>query len=152
MSASSRSTQTPGVLAERNGYRAAPVDASRLKQIDLFSDLPEDALQLLADRAQEASADEGDVVIKAGAFADQLLAIEEGTVEVERKGDTVAELGPGDVIGEAGVVKHALRNATVKATSPLKALLIAHSDIKQVRRDNPDFDERIQAMSEERSY
>jgi hypothetical protein len=42
------------------------------------------------------------------------------------------------VIGEAGVVKHALRNATVVATSPLKALLIAHSDIKQVRRDNPD--------------
>jgi CRP-like cAMP-binding protein len=128
------------------------VDASRLKKIDVFSDLPDDALEVLAERAQEASADEGDVVIKAGAFADQLLAIEDGTVEVERKGDKVADLGPGDVIGEAGVVKHALRNATVKATSQLKALLIAHSDIKQIRRDNPDFDERIKKMSEERSY
>jgi CRP/FNR family cyclic AMP-dependent transcriptional regulator len=128
------------------------VDASRLKKIDVFSDLPEDALETLAGRAQEASADEGDVVIKAGAFADQLLAIEDGTVEVERKGEKVAELGPGDVIGEAGVVKHALRNATVKATSPLKALLIAHSDIKQIRRDNPDFDERIKKMTEDRSY
>lgn len=128
------------------------MDASRLKKIDVFSDLPDDALEVLAERAQEASADEGDVVIKAGAFADQLLAIEDGTVEVERKGDKVADLGPGDVIGEAGVVKHALRNATVKATSQLKALLIAHSDIKQIRRDNPDFDERIKKMSEERSY
>ena len=128
------------------------MDASRLKKIDVFSDLPDEALQILADRAQEATADEGDVVIKAGAFADQLLAIEDGTVEVDRKDEKVAELGPGDVIGEAGVVKHALRNATVKATSPLKALLIAHSDIKQIRTDNPDFDERIKKMTEERSY
>ena len=39
---------------------------------------------------------------------------------MERKGDRVAELGPGDVIGKPGVVKHPLRNAVV-ATSPLKA-------------------------------
>jgi CRP-like cAMP-binding protein len=128
------------------------VEASRLRKIEVFNDLPDDALQLLADRAREATADEGDVVIKAGAFSDQLLAIEEGTVEVERKGDTVAKLGPGDVIGEAGVVRHALRNATVVATSPLRALIIAHSDIKQVRRDNPEFDERIKAVTEDRTY
>jgi CRP/FNR family transcriptional regulator, cyclic AMP receptor protein len=64
----------------------------------------------------------------------------------------VAELGPGDVVGEAGVVKHALRNATVVATAPVKAITIAHSDIKQVRREHPDFDERIKAISEDRSY
>jgi CRP/FNR family cyclic AMP-dependent transcriptional regulator len=129
---------------------ADPVEASRLKKIEVFSELPEEALELLADRAQSASADEGDVVIKAGAFADQLLAIEEGTVEVQRKDETVAKLGPGDVIGEAGVVRHALRNATVVATSPLRALVIAHSDIKQVRREHPDFDERLRAVMEER--
>ena len=117
------------------------VEASRLKKIEVFKELPEEALELLADRAQSASADEGDVVIKAGAFADQLVAIEEGTV---------AKLGPGDVIGEAGVVRHALRNATVVATSPLRALVIAHSDIKQVRREHPDFDERLQTVMEER--
>ena len=128
------------------------MEASRLRKIEVFSDLPDDALELLADRAREATADEGDVVIKAGAFSDQLLAIEEGTVEVERKGDTVAKLGPGDVIGEAGVVRHALRNATVVATSPLRALIIAHSDIKQVRRENPEFDERIKAVTEDRTY
>ena len=127
-----------------------PVDASTLKQIDLFKDLPDDALQLLADRARETTADEGDVVIKAGAFADQLVAIVDGTVEVQQKDEVVAKLGAGEVIGEAGVVKHELRNATVVATSPLKAVSIAHSDIKAVRRDNPDFDERIKSVIEER--
>lgn len=128
------------------------MDASRLKQIEIFKDLPEDALELLAGRAQEMSADEGDAVIKAGAFADQLVAIEDGTVEVQRKDEVVATLGAGDVIGEAGVVRHALRNATVVATSPLKAIAIAHSDIKQIRRENPDFDERIKAVTEDRTY
>jgi CRP/FNR family transcriptional regulator, cyclic AMP receptor protein len=127
------------------------VDASRLKQIELFAALPDDALELLAGRAQEASADEGDVLIKAGAFADQLLAIEDGSVEVQRKDEVVATLGPGDVIGEAGVVRHELRNATVVAASPVKAITIAHSDIKQVRREHPDFDERIKSVIEDRS-
>jgi CRP/FNR family cyclic AMP-dependent transcriptional regulator len=126
------------------------VDASRLKQIDLFASLPDEALELLAGRAQESSADEGDALIKAGAFADQLLAIEDGSVEVQRKDEVVATLGPGDVIGEAGVVRHELRNATVVATSPVKAITIAHSDIKQVRREHPDFDERIKAVIEDR--
>jgi CRP/FNR family cyclic AMP-dependent transcriptional regulator len=133
------------------GYGAGVVEASRLRKIEVFSELPEDALELLAGRAKEASADEGDVVIKAGAFADQLLAIEEGSVEVQRKDETVAKLGAGDVIGETGVVRHALRNATVVATSPLRALIIAHSDIKQIRREHPDFDERLQAVMEERA-
>lgn len=128
------------------------MDASRLKQIELFKDLPDDALDMLASRAQEASADEGDALIKAGAFADQLVAIEDGTVEVQRKDEVVAKLGPGDFIGEAGVVKHELRNATVVATSPVKAIAIAHSDIKQVRREHSDFDERIKAVTEDRSY
>jgi CRP/FNR family cyclic AMP-dependent transcriptional regulator len=127
------------------------VEASQLKKIEVFSDLPDDALELLAERAQGASADEGDVVIKAGAFSDQLLAILDGTVEVQRKDETIAKLGPGEVIGETGVVRHALRNATVVATSPLRALVIAHSDIKQVRREHPEFDERLQAVMEERT-
>jgi CRP-like cAMP-binding protein len=96
---------------------AGLVEASRLKKIELFNELPDEALELLAERAQSASAD---------------------------------EVGPGDVIGEAGVVRHPLRNATVVATSPLRALVIAHSDIKQVRREHPDFDERLQAVMEER--
>jgi CRP/FNR family cyclic AMP-dependent transcriptional regulator len=126
------------------------VEAAQLKKIDAFSALPDEALELLAERAQEATADEGDVVIKAGAFSDQLLAIIDGTVEVQRKDETVAELGAGDVIGETGVVGRKLRNATVVATSPLRAAIIAHSDIKHVRKEHPDFDERLKSIMEER--
>ena len=127
------------------------MDAARLKRIEVFEGLPEDALELLARRAQEASADEGAVVLEAGAHSDQLLAIEDGTVEVRRDDETLAKLGAGDIIGESGVLRHALRNANVVATSPLRAVVFAHSDIKQVRKQNPEFDERLQSLMEERS-
>jgi CRP/FNR family cyclic AMP-dependent transcriptional regulator len=126
------------------------VEAAQLRKIEVFADLPDDALELLAGRAQEAGADEGDVVIKAGAFSDQVLAILEGNVEVQRKDEVVAHLGAGEVIGETGVVGRKLRNATVVATSPLRAALIAHSDIKQVRKEHPELDERLRAVIEER--
>ena len=35
------------------------MDTSRLKKIDLFSDLDDDALQRVADMARETTADEG---------------------------------------------------------------------------------------------
>jgi CRP/FNR family cyclic AMP-dependent transcriptional regulator len=127
------------------------VDADRLKKIDVFSELPPEDLDRLAGRAQEASATDGDVVVEAGAFSDQLLAIEDGTVEVRRDDETVATLGPGDVVGETGVVRRALRNATVVATSPVRAVVIAQSDIKQARKENPEFDERLQSLMRERT-
>lgn len=127
------------------------MDAARLKKIDVFGMLPQEDLERLARRAQEASAKGGDVVLKAGAFSDQLLAIEEGTVEVRRDDETIATLGPGDVIGETGILRRALRNASAVATSPLRAVVIAQSDIKQVRKAQPEFDERLQAVMRERT-
>jgi CRP/FNR family cyclic AMP-dependent transcriptional regulator len=127
------------------------VDAARLERIEVFSALPREDLELLASRAQEASADDGDVVVEAGAFSDQLLAIEEGKVEVRRDDETIATLGPGDVVGETGVVRRALRNATVVAASPLRAVVIAQSDIKQIRKRQPEFDERLQSLMRERT-
>lgn len=33
------------------------------------------------------------------------MAIEDGTAEVSREGERVAELGPGDIFGEGGMVR-----------------------------------------------
>jgi len=58
------------------------LDTSRLKQIDLFSDLSEEALERIAKMARETTADAGEKLIQQDAASDQLIAIEEGTVEV----------------------------------------------------------------------
>jgi CRP/FNR family transcriptional regulator, cyclic AMP receptor protein len=126
------------------------VDPARLKTIELFASLPEDALERLAAMAGETSLAEGDEVVRAGTWPYQLFAIEDGTVEVRRDAETVASLGPGDVVGETGVVKRGLRNATVVATSPVRVIFFTHTQVKQMRRDLPDLDERLHAILEQR--
>jgi CRP/FNR family transcriptional regulator, cyclic AMP receptor protein len=127
------------------------VDSARLKTIDVFASLPDDELERLASMAEETSLDEGDELVRAGTWPYQLFAIEEGTVEVRRDAETVAKLGEGDVVGETGVVKRGLRNATVVATSPVRVFFFTHTQVKQMRRDLPDLDERLQTILEQRS-
>jgi CRP/FNR family transcriptional regulator, cyclic AMP receptor protein len=127
------------------------VDAGRLKQIDVFSQLSDDDLEKLARRGQEATVDEGSVLLQAGGSSQKLWAIEEGEVKVERDGEQVATLGAGDIVGETGVVQHALRNATVTATSDLTGFVIAHSDVEELSKEDPELKDRLQKLLDERA-
>jgi CRP/FNR family transcriptional regulator, cyclic AMP receptor protein len=127
------------------------MEPDRLKQIDLFAPMPDDALERYANMAEETSIEEGEELARAGTWPYQLFAIEEGNVEIRRDGDTVAKLGKGDVVGETGVVKRGLRNADVVATSPVKAIFFTQDQVKQMRQDMPDLDDKLQQLLEERS-
>ena len=127
------------------------MDAGRLKKIDVFSALSDDELDKLARRGQEATVEEGTVLLEAGGSSDKLWAIEDGEVKVERGGEQVATLGAGEVVGETGVMERALRNATVTATTEVKGIVIAHSDIKELREEDPELEQRLQKLLEERT-
>lgn len=126
------------------------MDKERLKKIDLFASLSNEELDRLATVANETSVDEGDALVKAGTWAYQMFAIEEGTVDVWRHDEKVASLHEGDVVGEMGAVQRALRNATVRATSPLRLIFFTQADIDRVRKEIPDLDDRLQEVLRER--
>lgn len=126
------------------------MDPQRLRKIDLFAELADDELERLAQMAQETSVEEGAALMKAGTWAYQMFAIEEGNVEVLRDGERIAALTAGDVVGETGAVNRALRNATVRATTPLSVIYFTQADIDRVRREIPDLDERLQSVLSER--
>jgi CRP/FNR family cyclic AMP-dependent transcriptional regulator len=126
------------------------VDSARLKAIDLFAAFPEEDLDRLAGVADEVSIEDGESLVRAGTPPDQLYVIEDGTVEVRRDDETVATLGPGEVIGEQGAVERGLRNATVVATSPVRAIFITNDQVRQLRRDHPELDDRLRSILDER--
>lgn len=126
------------------------MDAARLKEVDLFASFPDEDVDRLAGVADEVSINEGESLVRAGTPPDQLFVIEEGTVEVKRDDETIAKLGPGDVVGERGVMKRGLRNATVVATSPVRAIFITSDQVRQLRQDHPDLDERLRSILDER--
>jgi CRP/FNR family transcriptional regulator, cyclic AMP receptor protein len=126
------------------------VDAARLKEIDMFASFPQEDLDRLAGVADEVSIQEGETLVRAGTPPDQLFFIEEGTVEVRRDDDVVAKLGAGDVVGERGVLERGLRNATVVATSPVRAVFLTGDQLRQLEHDHPELDERLRSIIDER--
>jgi CRP/FNR family transcriptional regulator, cyclic AMP receptor protein len=126
------------------------VEAARLKKIDVFSSSSDEELEQLAAAADESSVEEGDTIVRAGTWPYQLFAIEEGSAEVRRDGETLAELGPGDVVGETGVLNRGLRNADVVATSPVQVVFFTHNQVKQIRKEMPELGERLESLSQER--
>jgi CRP-like cAMP-binding protein len=77
------------------------MDRRRLAAIPLFSTLPEPELTAVAARAGELEVDDGHKLVTEGEFGHCVYAIESGTADVTRDGETIRALGPGDVIGKS---------------------------------------------------
>jgi CRP-like cAMP-binding protein len=126
------------------------MDESSLRSVPLFDALTNDERRTVAQHADEIDVPEGTELVRQGEFAYEFFVLEEGTAEVLRDGERVAELGPGDFLGEMGIVTQAVRNATVVTTSAARAIVMTEQALRSVRSQNPVVAERIEAAVEER--
>jgi CRP-like cAMP-binding protein len=113
------------------------MDPARLKKIPVFADLSDEEIGHITSLAAEVSVPEGKELVREGDYSYDVLAIEEGTARVERNGRHLADLGPGDVVGEMGVLERSQRNATVIATSPMLLVTLTSWDIRRLRKTAP---------------
>jgi CRP/FNR family cyclic AMP-dependent transcriptional regulator len=127
------------------------MDAARLKTIGIFADLDQDALEAVSKLAAEVSVPEGKELVREGDFSYDLIAIEEGTAKVHHGDETIAELGPGDVVGEMGVLERQQRNASVTATSPMMLVTLTGWDVRKLRKQAPQAVEALENVVRERT-
>ena len=127
------------------------MDVQDLKKIPLFADVPDEKLTKVATFATLESAVEGKVIIREGGYANDFYAIEDGTVKVEREGTHLADLGPGDVFGEQGLLEKEMRSASVTATSTLRVIKIERWELARMRKAMPEVIDELRRMVEERS-
>src|SRR3984885_3271183 len=123
------------------------MDPARLTAIPIFSELSAEEAKRLAAFAPETSAAEGQMLMKEGDYSVELIAIEEGTADVLHGGKKIASLGPGDLIGETGLLQRTPRTADGIASTPMRLLKLTHWEI---RRMSDETVNRIKATIEER--
>ena len=126
------------------------MDPARLKKIPVFADVDDEELRHIANLMAEVSVPEGKELVREGDYAYDVIVIEEGTASVEKSGAKVADVGPGDVVGEMGVLERAQRNATVVATSPMRLFTLTGWDIRRLRKSAPDAVDHIRSVVAER--
>jgi CRP/FNR family transcriptional regulator, cyclic AMP receptor protein len=127
------------------------LDVSLLKTIPLFADVSDEQLRKIAPFAETDEFAEGQVVVKEGGYSNHFFAIEEGTATVERDGEHIGDLGPGDVFGEQGLLEKQGRSATVTATSRLRVIKIEHWELSRMRKTMPEVVEELQRKVQERN-
>jgi CRP-like cAMP-binding protein len=126
------------------------MDEQKLKSIPLFSSLGKDDLRRLAQATDETDVREGKELIHEGAFAYEFMVIEEGQAEVLRDGDHVADLGPGDFLGEIAALERGTRNATVVARSPMRLAVMTAHDLRGLLSSMPELEQTLRRTASER--
>jgi len=73
--------------------------------------------------------DVDDTLTEQGDEGDELYLLLDGVLAVEIDGDTVAEIGPGAILGERAIVEGGKRTATLRAVTPAKVVTADAEDI-----------------------
>lgn len=93
----------------------------------------------------------GDYLVEQGSFSWAFFVILDGEAEVVRDGRQLAELHAGDFLGETGVLRHAPRNASVVARSPLTVAFMTARGLRGVARKLPAVAEQLESAIESRN-
>jgi CRP/FNR family transcriptional regulator, cyclic AMP receptor protein len=126
------------------------MDATQLKRIPIFADVPDEDLRVITTFATTDEVPEGTVIVKEGDFANHFMAIEDGTAEVRKGDDKVGELGQGDIFGEMGLIDREKRSASVIATSRVRLIKIERWELQRMKKTLPDVYARIESLADER--
>jgi CRP/FNR family transcriptional regulator, cyclic AMP receptor protein len=120
-----------------------------IKKVPLFGHCTKKELAAVARLADEIDLPAGKVLTRQGERGHEFLVLIEGTADVERDGEKVAELGAGDFFGEIALVSHIPRTATVTASTPIRALVVAEHDFRSLLSQSPDISLKVlQALAE----
>jgi CRP-like cAMP-binding protein len=108
-----------------------------LHGIPLFAGLDRHHLERLGMLTDEVDVPAGKVLIRQGDTGDDLMVIVAGQVGVERNGQRINQLGPGDFFGEIALIERGPRTATVTAEAPTRLLVVNHRDFHALMEEFP---------------
>jgi CRP-like cAMP-binding protein len=128
------------------------VDTSRIAAFAVLVDLPAAELDELAASLREVEVGAGAKVVTRDDYGTAIYFIEEGEADVlADDGESAETLGPGDTVGEIGLLLTGQRTATVVARTPMRLLALSGQDFELIRARVPELERSLRRLGVERS-
>jgi monovalent cation:H+ antiporter, CPA1 family len=116
-----------------------------LQRVGMFSAAPGHVLASLARVVEEVRVVPGEVFIERGSFEDWLFVVADGRVRAYVGDRTLAERGPGEVVGELALLAPAARSASVAAIEHTLLLKLRREPFEELIEDNADIARAVMA-------
>lgn len=110
-----------------------------LQRVDLFVAVPGSVLVGVARVLDEIRFTSGQPVMVRGALEDWLFVVATGSVRVHIGDQTLAERGPGSVLGELTILSPAPRSASCTATEPSMLLRLRRQPFEELLNDRAEI-------------
>lgn len=114
-----------------------------LASVPLFRGMNNKELREIAKATVELTLEADREFVTQGDVGREAFIIVEGKAEVVRNGKTIAELGPGDCVGELALLDHGPRTASVIAAGPVKVLVLGPREFSGVLDEVPTLAQKI---------
>ena len=120
-----------------------------IRHVPLFARCSRKELAEIASLADEIDFPEGKEIIREGERGREFFVVLEGSVDVIRGGRKVATLTNGDFAGEMALISRVPRNATVKTTTPVRALVVSDQAFRSLMKRSSEIQLKVlEALAE----
>ena len=100
-------------------------------------------LEVLSRLSTRIDVKEGSVLMREGAFGNEVLLLVQGQLLVERDGELIASAAPGAVVGERAVILNEPRGATVRVAKDSTILAMTRSEFNTLLAECPSIARNI---------
>jgi CRP/FNR family transcriptional regulator, cyclic AMP receptor protein len=119
-----------------------------IRAVPLFASCATGNLRQIMSLTDEIDVPKDKVLMREGAIAHEFFIVIEGALRVERGGQLIAQVGPGEFVGEIGLVDRGPRTATVTANEPSRLLVLGHREFQSLLGTHPTIQlEILQALA-----
>lgn len=121
----------------------------RIKTLPFFANASKDAVQALARAADQVDVSAGRTLIQEGDVNLVAYIVEAGEAEVVVRGEAVATIDAGEMIGEVGFFSRGAATATVRAKTDMTVFSLPYNRFDSVLDENPAM---LRAIAEELAH
>jgi CRP/FNR family transcriptional regulator, cyclic AMP receptor protein len=114
-----------------------------LASVPLFRGMTRKELRDIAKATVEVNIDEGSEFVTQGDVGREAFVLVEGTADVIRNGKKIAQMQPGDCVGELALLDHGPRTASVVAATSVTALVLGPREFTGVLDQVPTLNHKL---------